>query len=512
MAPPPSVANRPSVVSSTLAANRLGIMHVVFFVITAAAPLTVIAGVVSTGWLVTDIKGLPLAFLVVAVVLALFCVGYVAVARRIRNAGAFYTYIAKGLGKPLGVGGSFVALVSYGMMQWATYGAIGFTVSTLIHDKTGATVQWWIFALIAWALVAGMGLLRVDLNSKVLAVALVAEVVVVVVFDIIDVAHPFGGTVSFTTLAPSSLLGSGLGIALAIAITGFIGFEAAAVFSEESRESDRTVPAATYLSLAVMAVLYAVSAWAMSVAIGPDNLHKAAEQYSSTLPGAIVAAKLGGSIAVDIGQLLFVTSLVAAALSYHGTCSRYTFALGRERVLPAFLGRTGVRSNAPKFASLLQSTIGLVLIALFAITHADPLVNMFFTLGTVGGFGVLLLITGTSFSIIGFLARNPEGETLWQRLIAPVLASIGLLIIVTLILLNFDLLLGAPGTPLRFVFPIVFALLWIGGVVWALFLRNTRPGVYAAIGLGAAATSAAPFATSNPPPSVGRSASRRSGR
>ncbi|WP_279582726.1 APC family permease [Fodinicola feengrottensis] len=331
MAQSPTVASRPSVVSSTLAANRLGIMHVVFFVITAAAPLTVIAGIVSTGWQVTEIKGLPLAFLLVAVVLALFCVGYVAVARRIRNAGAFYTYIAKGLGKPLGVGGSFIALFAYGLMQWSTYGAIGFTLSTLVHDKTGATVPWYVFGLAAWALVAIMGLLRVDLNSRVLAVALVAEVVVVVIFDIIDVAHPFGGSVSFTTLSPASLSGAGLGIALAIAVTGFIGFEAAAVFSEESKESDRTVPAATFLSLALMAVLYAGSAWAMAVTIGADNLHKAATQFSSTLPAAVVATKVGGNIVIDIGQILFATSLIAAALSYHGTCSRYTFALGRAK-------------------------------------------------------------------------------------------------------------------------------------------------------------------------------------
>lgn len=490
---PPTLGTRSSIVSSSLAANRLGIMHVVFFVITAAAPLTVIAGVVSTGWLVTDIKGLPLAFLIVAVVLALFCVGYVAVARRIRNAGAFYTYIAKGLGKPLGVGGSFIALFGYGMMQWATYGGIGFTLATLVHDKTGASVPWWVFALIAWAAVAVMGLLRVDLNSKVLAVALVAEVVVVVIYDIVDLAHPFGGKVSFETLSPTSLSGAGLGIAFAIAFTGYVGFEAAAVFSEESKEHDRTVPAATYLSLVVMAVLYAVSAWAMSVAIGPNNLQKAAEQYQSALPGAIVAQNLGGTLAVDIGQILFMTSLVAAALSYHGTCSRYTFALGRERVLPAFLGRTSVKTNAPYMASFVQSAVGLLLIIGFAVFNGDPLVNFFFTLGTVGGFGVLLLVAFTSLSVVGFLHRDPDGESVWQRLVAPILAAIGLIVVIFLILTNFGALLGNPESPLRFVFPVVYFLLLVGGIVWGLVLRRTKPGVYNAIGLGAGANAAAPF-------------------
>ncbi|GIH16080.1 APC family permease [Rugosimonospora africana] len=474
-----------SVVAATLAKNRLGVRHIVFFVATAAAPLTVIAGIVSTGWAVTEIEGIPLAFLMVGVVLALFCVGYVAVARRIRNAGAFYTYVARGLGKPLGVGASFVAVVAYGMMQVATYGALGPATATLIRDKTGTSLPWWLIALVAWAFVAVMGVNKVELNGRVLATALVAEVALVVVYDLIDLAHGSGGRLSVSTLTPHSLAGGGLGVALAIAVTGFIGFEAAAVFSEESRDSDRTVPLATYLSLALMTLLYAGSAWAMSVAIGPANLHQAAQQEGTNLPFTIVAQHLGSNLLVDLGQLLFISSLLAAALSYHSTVARYMFALGRERVLPGFLGRTGVRSMAPTFASMTQSTAGLFFIAVYAISGADPVVKLFYWFGTVGGFGVLLLITGTSISVIGFLHRHPAGESVWQRLVAPMVASAGLVVIVYLILHNFAGLLSVdPTSRLRYAFPIVFAVFALAGLVWALILRRVRPRVYAAIGLG----------------------------
>jgi len=50
----------------------------------------VAAGVIPTAYALTGLTGIPVAFLVVAVVLALFCPGYVAMSRRIRNAGAFY--------------------------------------------------------------------------------------------------------------------------------------------------------------------------------------------------------------------------------------------------------------------------------------------------------------------------------------------------------------------------------------------------------------------------------------
>ncbi len=484
---PPGI--RSSVVATALASDRLGVRHIIFFVITAAAPLTVIAGVVSTGWAVTGIEGIPLAFLLVAVVLALFCVGYVAVARRVRNSGAFYSYVARGLGKPLGVGASFVGVAAYGMMQIATYGALGSATAALVQEKTGVSLPWWAIALVAWVFVAVMGVNRVELNGRVLAVALIAEVVLVVVYDLVDLAHPFHGHLSVATLSPHSLAGGGLGVALAIAVTGFIGFEAAAVFSEESRDSDRTVPVATYLSLAFMVVLYMGSAWAMSVAIGPANLHHAAQQQGTNLPFTIVAQHLGSNLLVDLGQVLFISSLLAAALSYHSTTARYLFALGRERVLPGVLGRTGVRSMAPVYASLTQSAAGLLVIAAYAVTGADPLVKLFFWGGTVGGFGVLLLITGTSIAVIGFLHRHRQGETLWQRGIAPVLASAGLIVVVYLILDNFSGLLGvSPTSSLRWALPGVFGLFAVAGLVWALVLRSTRRQVYAAIGLGALAS------------------------
>src|SRR4051794_11109114 len=101
---------QPSQLSTALARDRLGVAAVVFFVMSAAAPLTVVAGVVPTGLAVTGLTGISIAFLAVAVVLAIFAVGYVAMARHIANAGAFYAYISQGIGPPVGVGGGLLAV------------------------------------------------------------------------------------------------------------------------------------------------------------------------------------------------------------------------------------------------------------------------------------------------------------------------------------------------------------------------------------------------------------------
>jgi amino acid transporter len=489
--PRSSTVPRTDHVSRTLARDRLGVPAVVFFVMSAAAPLTVVAGVLPTGFAVTGITGIPLAFLVVGAVLVLFSVGYVTMARHVAHAGAFSAYVARGLGRPLGVGAAWTAMLAYNSLQTGLYGAIGAAAGPLLGEWFGVDLPWWLVAFVAWALVAVLGVLRVDVNGTVLAVLMVTEVAVIIVFDAADLLNPAHGRITFDTLSVDNLLAPGLGAVLALAVLGFVGFESAAVFSEESRDPRRTVPIATYTSVVLIAGLYAVSAWAMTVATGPDEVVADSRERGPELVFSLAADHLGG-VAGDVGHALFLTSILAAMISFHNTTARYAFALGREGVLPRRLGETWSRTGAPVVGSLLQSAFGLLVIAVYAYAGWDPLVQLFFWAGTGGGYGVLLLVTFTSVAVIVFFLRDARGESAWRRAGAPVLASAALLVIAYLATAHIDVLLGVgPEHPLRYAVPGAYAAVALAGVLWALVLRVARPQIYARIGLGAkAATSA----------------------
>ncbi|HEU5160982.1 MAG TPA: APC family permease [Streptosporangiaceae bacterium] len=474
-------------IATALAADRLGVPSVVYFVLSAAAPLTVVAGVVTTSYAVTGITGLPIAFLAVGAVLALFSVGYVAMARHMVNAGAFYSYISRGLGRPCGVAGAWIALVAYNALQVGLYGALGAAASPLLDQWLGVRPAWWLIALVAWALIAVLGVMRVEVNGSILAILLTAEVLVILLFDATDLVNPAGGAVSLSALSPGELFAPGVGALLVIAVLGFVGFESSVVFSEESRDPRRTVPAATFTAVAIIAVLYAVSSWAMTVATGPGRIVEVTRRDGPETIFNLAGAHLSGTV-VDIARVLFVTSLFAAMISFHNTTARYIFALGRERVLPAVFGRTSVRTGAPKSGSLAQSVFGCAVIIVYAALGLDPLVQLFFYGGTFGGFGVLLLITATSVSVIMFFARRPAEENAWRRIVAPVASTVALAIIVYLAVANFATLLGVdPTSPLRWALPAAYVVAAIIGVAWALVLSLTQPDVYAKIGLGAEA-------------------------
>jgi amino acid transporter len=474
----------PDIVSRTLARNRLGIPAVVFFVLSAATPLTVVAGVITTGYAVTGVIGQPVAFIAIALLLALFSVGYVAMSRHITNAGAFYTYVTHGLGKPAGVAAAWMALLAYNALQVGLYGIVGVAAAPQLEQWFGITPQWWIIALIAWAIVAVLGVLRVDVNGRVLAVLLVSEIAIILIYALANVANPADGNITFDTLAVRNLLQSGVGAILVLAILGFVGFEASVVFSEESRNPRRTVQMATYVAIAVIGLVYVLSSWAMSVATGPDNIVPFTQENQAGTIFVLADMNLG-STWVEIGETLFVTSVLAAMISFHNTCARYGFALGRERVLLGALGQTSARSGAPIVASIIQSAIGLAVIVIYAALGLDPLVQLFFYAGTTGGFGVLTLITITAIAIVGFFLRVPSGESAWRRVIAPVLSVIALVCVVILAVANYDILVGvAPDDPLRWILPGLFVVAGGLGVAWAMFLRGSRADVYETIGRG----------------------------
>jgi amino acid transporter len=482
---------KPGAVSRALARDRLGVPAVLFFVLAGVAPLTVAAGVIPTAYATTGLTGIPAAFVIIAVILAIFSAGYMAMARAIRNAGAFYAFIAAGLGRVTGVAAALVALLAYSFLQVGLYGAFGPNAAAEAAAHLGVHAPWWAFALGAWAVVAALGLARVEVTGKVLGVLLCAELAVIVAQTVGGLARPAGGHLSFATLSPVTLGSAGVatfGVLAVVAVLGFVGFEQAPVLAEEAKNAHRTVPAATYTALGLIAVVYAGASWAMAAHAGTGHVVAAATAQG---PGLLFGLS-GSTVLSQAAQWLFLTSLFAAALAFHNATWRYAYALGRENVLPAALGRTGT-NNIPKAASAAQSACGLAVIVGYALTHQDPMTRLFFWLGTTGGLGIMIMLAVTSAAVVVFFARDARGEGIWARLIAPAAAAVLLAGIVVLAVQHYALLLGVPpGSPAAWVLPAGYAVVAVAGLAWGLILKIRRPQVYAAIGLGAHAVTAAP--------------------
>jgi len=474
----------PDIVDRALAKNRLGVPSVVFFGVAGAAPLTVIIGSISTIYAIIGSTAVPITYLVVAGILSLFTVGFVAMSRHIVNSGAFYSYISHGLGRMIGVGAAFVALPAYSLMQIGLFGLFGSAASGILA-ALGFSVPWYACALVAWAIVAVLGLLWVDLSGKVLAVLLVLEIAVVLLYDLVMVANPADGDLTFSPFSPAPLFTPVAGSLLVLAIAGFVGFEATVVLSEEAKDPKRTIARATHFAVIIAGLLCGLSAWAMAVNTGPANIAGAAAEHRTDLVFNLVAPHLP-RIFVDVGYILFLTSVFAALLAFHAAVARYQFALGREGVLPAAYGRTHPRTGAPLLGSVTQSVLAFGVLSAYALSGADPLVFVFAWLTTIGGLGVLILMWAASAAVIAFFVRGRRRESVWKAYIAPFVAFLLLTVVMVATIIGFGELLQVSGdSPFQWLIPVLYLAVAAVGFVWALVMRAARPEVYAAIGRGA---------------------------
>ncbi|MFI5804165.1 APC family permease [Streptomyces sp. NPDC051561] len=475
----------------TLRADRLGTGGLLLSVLAASAILMTVAGVMPTTFGVMGVVGQPLIYVILGAILLLFSLGYSEMSRHVHNAGAFYAYIARGLGPTAGAGASMVALVAYSAMQVGIYGILGFEVSGIFATYLDLTVPWWVFALLSVVGIGLLGWLKIDLSAKVLGVLLVIECILVVIFDVAAIASPGPEGISFQAFNPETLTGAGLGTALCFCVAAFVGFEQAPVYAEETARPQVVVRRVMFLAVGCGVVFLALSSWAMSVAAGPGNIVKAAADAGPGLLFELTESRLGSTYN-DILHVLYVTGMIAALLSFHNVVARYAFAMGREGLLPAAFGRTNKTSGAPATGSLLQTGISLVIVAVFAFTddtkNGDPTVpvlHLFTWMGNIGALGVMVLMAVASFAVIAFFVRRGAAGAQAGRLIASSIAGVALTGIAVVTVKDFDVLVGAgPGSTLSWVLPGIIALAALGGVVFGLVLRSRKPEVHARIGLG----------------------------
>lgn len=462
--------------------NTLGVPSIFFYIIAAASPLTVVVALFPIIIGAGNGIGMPGAFVIAAVVLMIFAVGYVAMSRHVTNAGAFYAYVTLGLGRVAGLGSASLAIFAYNAIQAGLYGGFGYYAAELLNPALGIDAPWWVYALVGLLLCLGLGVQGVHSGARVLGVFMTLEVLMITVLSVFSL---FGKDVPFSQFSlqpfnPSVVLGGALGVALMFAHASFIGFEGSAIYGEEARDPARTIPRATYLSIAFMGVLYAVSGWLIMNALGLDNVVSIATETGGNFIFVASDSIIGHNISL-LFQILIVTATFAAIVTFHNNVSRYLFSLGRQTLVWKPLGWTLPGRQTPWVASIVQSLMVGVVIAAFAIAGQDPFATLFTWATGIGTIGVILSQLVAGVAIFVFFRKSDVDKRRWNTVIAPVLAVVGLAVFFIVTLNSLDILLGVQGVTAVLMLSLVFLAL-LAGMAYGVYLRFFAPGKYTLIG------------------------------
>ncbi|NKX49034.1 APC family permease [Arthrobacter deserti] len=459
--------------------NGIGTGGIAFLVISAAAPLTVMAGVAPVA-LASGGIGAPAGYLLAGIVLAVFAVGFMAMTRHAKAAGGFYTYIALSMGRTAGLASAVLAIVSYNCLQIGVYGLFAVQTQAMLHVLFGLDVPWPAVALAAVAAVWFLGYRGIDVGAKVLGVLLVAETAILALMGAGILAGGGAGGITAGSFAPDAVFNPGVLAILGICFAAFMGFESTVLYRREARDPDRSVPRATFIAVGFMSVFYAFIVWTAVQAYGDAGAVAAAGDLGEGMFFATIAEYVGPWAEAAM-YVLIVTSVYASQLAFHNAINRYVYMLAQDGVLPAFLGRTHPKYKSPHRAGQLQTLHAGAVIAICAAAGADPHQQLLIWVDTPGIFGIVGLQGIVAVAALRYFRRHPGAGV--HPLVRPLTmaAAVLLFAVVVLIALNIELLTFAgpfTNTIIIAVAPLVF----LGGLLAARWLKRRRPATYSRIG------------------------------
>jgi len=455
--------------------GRLGVWAIVLMVLSGTPPLAVIVANVPLIISLGETSSVAFFFIITGALLVIFSVGFTRMARYVKNAGAFFTYILAGLGKLSGTGSAMVAIVAYFMVIIAEVAYFGEDLSAVIAHYSGWVSPWWIWALLAIIIFGLLGYRDIVLSARVLGVLLGVETLLVAALDISVFAQ--SGRFAVETLSPAGLTSPGAPIGILFAVLCYIGFEATAVYRSEAKDPEKTIPRATYVSVIGIGLFFTISSIAVVTGVAPGTAVDVATANPADMTLA-VGRQFLGAVGGDLMQIFLLSSLFACGLAFHNVTTRYLRSLGLAHIFPQSLGAYSPRFKAPTRASLTISVITLAVMLVCIVTQLDPInaVYAWFSGGLV--YGVLVLMTLTSLAVVVFFRHNRDVHPVgtWRGVVAPLIAFVGLAAVLVLACVNVGLLIADPIPA-----AIIVGVLVVAFVYGAIASRTQRVDIMAAL-------------------------------
>ncbi|HEU5383184.1 MAG TPA: APC family permease [Ktedonobacteraceae bacterium] len=503
--------------------NAIGVIGLVAGAAGAVAPLAAmffnVPNIVAQAGSAT-----PLVFLISAIGLILFAVSLVYFARRISSAGGLYSWVSISLGNGAGYSAGWLMLGGYALFEAASATAFGALTDNTLSSLLGFHLigGWVTYALLAVVFVSVLTYFDIKWSARVLTPFLVLEVGSLLLLDLAiiirggaeghDFVHTF--TTAGSTLKgvfPGGILGIGVGMALAV--WSFVGAEQGVAFGEEVRFPRRAIPYGLFGVFAGVGLLFILTTYAAVIGLGWQHTTGTLGNIAiAPTPYFDLANQYVGGWLTPIMYITISTSTFAAIIAFHNGMIRYLYAMGRERVLPQWFGKTHPRWKSPYTASFVQSIFSLLVVLFLALvmqhTNADgstsyalgiPDGKVYQQTNGIASFGWLAIIGTINFIIVYILVnisapvyahRHKEFHVL-THVVAPLLSSLVLLIPLASFVLP-----GIPGpigdyvTGLGFFptpFPLnilpIFPVIWLViGWLYTAYLLRTNPARFARLG------------------------------
>jgi amino acid transporter len=374
----------------------------------------------------------PLTILAATVAVALLAFTVAEFTRAEPSAGSFITYVETALGARAGVATALLVAVGYTVAIAAVFTMSGGLVALTLSQFTSWHPWWGPFSLVltaggTWLTARGVKLSTIAVGAAVLVQ--VAIMVWVCLLVLVDQRAALSGIPFSWSHLSGGLAGLSAGFPLALFM--FIGWENGPALAEESRDPQRTIPRALYISVAIAAALLVFFAYATVTGFH----YRVASIGRSSVPFLTVADRYLGGAAV-LAWIAGIVSVLATLVAGADSQSRLLFDGGRTGLLPAKLGQVRPRSGTPVNALFFMAAAGLGIIAAWWVSRLitgdtgsmNP-VGLYAECSTMATIVILFVYFLTMISLPVFMWRRHRDSFSPLRHVAiPALGSITLIV------------------------------------------------------------------------------------
>ncbi|WP_227131928.1 APC family permease [Halorubellus salinus] len=415
------------------------------------------AGIFVLTGLAADIAG-PAAILVFGlngVVTSFTALSYAELASAIPKSGGGYAFVEEVFRDSIAFQMGWMLWFAY-MIAGALY-ALGFAGNFLefVHFYWEGLPSGALAGPITWKVLYAVGLVGflVVLNAVSTAASGGAETVVTIIKIIILVVFSAYGAnaVDLSEFEPFFTNGTVNAILPAMGLTfiAFEGYDLIATVTEEVKNPRKNIPRAIFLSLAATIVIYLVVVLVAIGTLGAGGLAGAgergiAEAAKGFMPADIPILQNGASVIAFGAVFSTVSALNAVVLA----SSRVAFAMGRDRLLPAGIGRIHHRFGTPLIAVVASAVVMLVSVTFVPIRQVGSLSSLFF----------LLSFVVVNASVIKLRRERPDMRRPYEMPAYPLPAVAGIL---GNLVLGYYLVTADPTTA-----ALAFGWLVLGGVAY----------------------------------------------
>jgi amino acid transporter len=382
--------------------HSIGLPQVLFQSITHMAPAAAVAYSIYIS--VPDARqALPLsvALALIACICAATAIGQLA--KLFPSAGGMYTYAARSLGPGVGFFVAWLFILFEPLVAPFLYLEFGWAMSDVMENSVGFhySGQWWIWVVLMTVVVFLLTYRDIRLSTTAGVILGAFEIIVfggLALWMLIS----NGGDANLQPFNPGNAEGDWGGVfkGMVFAILAFIGFEAAAPLGEEARNPRKNIPRAVVGSAIVIGIFYVFCSYAWVFGAGFDQF---VEQATGADPWRHLGEVFWGTGWILI-FLAICNSIVANSNAAVNAATRVFYALARNGLAPAPLGRTHAEFKTPHIAIIWMSGFALVVALAFGAIW-DPLTG-FSLIATTAVPVVIVVYMIVSVGCVVHYARN----------------------------------------------------------------------------------------------------------